>query len=124
MVPALARLLRLAAIFICVVTTASFALYAINQTSSASKNQQESLATNGVVPAAGTPGAAVQTLEPHTKGVRGVIDEVSKTLTSPFEGATANSSSEWVKRGANMGIALLVYGFGLGFVARFVRVRA
>ncbi len=124
MVSALAKLLRLAAISICLVTSASLALYAINQTDSASAHQQESLATNGAVPAAGTPGSTVQTNESHTKGVRGVIDEVAKTLTSPFAGATESSNSEWVKRGAGTLIALLVYGFGLGFIARFVRVRA
>jgi hypothetical protein len=124
MVSTLGKLLRLAAVSICVVTAASFGLYAINQTNTASAHQRESLATNGIVPAAGTPGSAAQTSEPHTTGVRGVIDEASKALTSPFDGVSASSNSEWLKRGANLALALLVYGFGLGFIARFVRVRA
>ena len=118
MVSALARLLRLAAVAICLVTVASFGLYAINQTNTASAHQQESLASGGAE------AREVNTSEPHTKGVRGVIDETAKTLTSPFKGVTASSNSEWVKRGAGMGFALLVYGFGLGFIARFIRVRA
>jgi hypothetical protein len=116
-------LLRVVTIAICLVTSASFALYAINQTSSASAHQQETLAS-GTVPSANEPGAQIKTSEPHTTGVRGVIDEVSKTLTSPFDSATASSKSEWAKRGANLGLALVVYGFGLGFLARFIRVRA
>ena len=118
MVSALARLLRVAAIAMCLVTVASFGLYAINQTNTASAHQQESLASGGAQ------AREVNTSETHTKGVRGVIDEAAKTVTSPFKGATASSNSEWVKRGAGMGFALLVYGFGLGFIARFIRVRA
>jgi hypothetical protein len=124
MVAVLAKLLRFLAIAICLVATASFGLYAINQTSSASAHQQESLASGGAVPAAGTTGSEIQTSETHTKGVRGAIDEVSKTFSSPFKGATASSNSEWVKRGVGLLITLLVYGFGLGFIARFIRVRA
>jgi hypothetical protein len=119
MVSALASLLRLATITICLVTIASFGLYAINQTDSASAHQQQSLATEGA-----SADQVVKTTESGTTGVRGVIDEVSKTLTSPFDGATAGSNSEWVKRGANVLLALVVYGFGLGFLARFLRVRA
>jgi hypothetical protein len=124
MVSALGNLLRLAAIAICLVTIASFGLYAINQTDSASAHQQESLATGGAIPAAGTPGSAVQTSETHTTGVRGGIDNVAKALTSPFDGVTSSSNSEWVKRGVGVLIALVVYGFGLGLIARYVRVRA
>jgi hypothetical protein len=118
MASALASLLRAAAIAVCLVAVASFGLYAINQTDNASAHQQESLATEGA-----TAERAVQTDEPHTTGVRGTIDEVSKTLTSPFDGVTSNSKSEWTKRTVNLLFALVVYGFGLGFVSRFIRVR-
>jgi hypothetical protein len=117
MASALGNLVRLAAIAICLVSIASFGLYAINQTDSASARQQESIATGSTEP---TP---IQTSETHTKGVRGAIDEVAKAVASPFDGVTESSNSEWVKRGAGLGFALLVYGFGLGFVSRFIRVR-
>jgi predicted PurR-regulated permease PerM len=119
MVSAFASLLRVATIGICVVTVASFGLYAINQTDNASAHQQQSLATEGA-----SAETALQTTEQHTSGVRGVIDEVSNALTSPFDGVTSNSHSEWVKRGVNLAFALVVYGFGLGFTARFLRVRS
>jgi hypothetical protein len=123
MASAFATLLRLATITICLIVSASFALYAINQTSTASAHQQESLATGGAVPPANTEEGQINTVETHTTGVRGVIDEVTEKVTSPFHGATASSKSEWVKRGVNLGITLLVYGFGLGFIARVIRVR-
>jgi hypothetical protein len=118
MVSALGNLLRFIAIVACLVATASMGLYAVNQTDNASAHQQETLATGTTEP------AQLQTSEAKSKGVRGVIDETAKALASPFDGATASSNSEWVKRGAGLGFVLLVYGFGLGFIARFIRVRA
>jgi hypothetical protein len=35
-----------------------------------------------------------------------------------------SSSSEWTTRSVKLLLALLVYGFGLGYLARVVRVRA
>jgi hypothetical protein len=119
MASALARLLRVTAIAISVVTFASFGLYAVNQTDNASAHQQQSLATEGA-----SAETAVQTHEQHTSGVRGTIDEVSNTFTSPFDGLTSSWDSEWARRAVEMLLALVVYGFGLGFLARFIRVRA
>ena len=118
MVSALGNLLRLAAIVACLAAIASMGLYAINQTDNASAHQQETLATGTTEP------EQLQTREAHSKGVRGVIDDTAKALASPFDSVTASSNSEWVKRGAGLGFVLLVYGFGLGFIARFIRVRA
>ena len=116
-------LLRLASIVICLITVASFALFVTNQTKSASTHQQEVL--NGAVPAegsspsSGTAGEAVH----HESTVHRVIDEASEALTSPFSGITAGSSSEWVIHGADVALALLVYGFLLGYLATFARGR-
>jgi hypothetical protein len=118
MVRALGNVLRLAAIGICLVTIASFGLYAINQTDNASAHQQETLATGTTEP------EQLQTSEAHSKGVRGVLDEVAKGVASPFDSVTAASNSEWTKRAGGLGFVLVVYGFGLGFIARFIRVRA
>jgi hypothetical protein len=125
----LAKLMRLAALSISLVTIASFALFAVNETESASAHQQRVL--NGEVPVSeaspeagrSTPASRAPAATKKSHGVRGVIDDVSEALTSPFSGATSGSSSEWVKRAANLGLALLVYGFGLGYAARFMRVR-
>jgi hypothetical protein len=53
-----------------------------------------------------------------------VIDEVSNALTSPFSGVTAGWSSQWTIRGVQLLLALALYGFALGFVARVVKARA
>jgi hypothetical protein len=108
------RLLRAASLVICVIVLASFAVFAVNQTSSASTHQQEEL-SNGPTPKAATSSGE--------GSIHKALDEASNKLTSPFKGITSGSSSEWVIRGVNLLLALIVYGFGLGYLARFLRVR-
>jgi hypothetical protein len=119
-------LLRLASTAICLIVIASFVLFAINETKSASGRQQEALA-NGGSAATTTTGSqsssGTATSAPKREGaVHKAIDEASGKLTSPFSGALS-SSSEWVTRSGKLLLALLVYGFGLGYLARMLRVR-
>jgi hypothetical protein len=125
----LARLLRLASVVICLITVSSFALFVINQTSAASAHQQSIV--NGEAPPSGAGAAAGAgsvngssgARATHTSSVRRVIDDASNALTSPFSGITAGSGSEWTIRITRLLLALAVYGFGLGFLARVIRVR-
>jgi hypothetical protein len=123
MLAPVSSLLRLASIVICLITVASFGLFVTNQTKSASTHQQEVLGgavpTEGSSPSSGTAGESVH----HESTVHRVIDEASEALTSPFSGITAGSTSEWVIHGADVALALLVYGFGLGFLVRVIRPR-
>jgi hypothetical protein len=116
--------MRLASIVICLVVVASFTLFAVNQTSSASTHQQQELKEGAPVPtgqSAATTGAA--STHPHQSSLRKSVDDVSNALTSPFSAVTAGSSSQWLIHGVNLLLVLVVYGFGLGFLARLVRVR-
>jgi hypothetical protein len=119
----LAGVLRLASLAICLVVIVSFGLFALNQTSSASARQQRLI--NGTPPAAATPtGTSPPKSSPETESsLRRAIDDASNVFTSPFSGVTAGSSSEWIIRGTNLALVLIVYGFGLGFLSRVVRVR-
>jgi hypothetical protein len=112
---ALIKLLRLAAFVICLIVVASFVAFAVTQTKSASGRQQEQIATGTSVKTATTPVR-------HEGSVRKALDEVSDELTSPFDGLIS-SSSEWATRGVKLLLALIVYGFGLGYLARVLRVR-
>ncbi len=110
------RLLRFASIAICLIVIVSFAIFAIEQTSTASSHQQESLATGG--------GQAAQPVAATHEGTaHKVIDEAANSLTSPFAGIVS-ATSEWANRGVKLLLALVVYGFGLGFLARTLRVHA
>jgi hypothetical protein len=135
----LARILRLASLAICTITIVSFVLFAIDQTGTASTHQQKVLNGEASAPSiAGGPSAAAEAnpaasasrrarrsaSTAHERTVRRVIDEAAEALTSPFAGVLSSSSSEWAIRTVELLLALAVYGFALGYVARMVRVRA
>jgi cytoskeletal protein RodZ len=140
----LVKLLRLASAVICLIVIASFAVFAVNQTKSASDHQQEEVSGEAVGPqrggatpslstttSANTTTPATQTgtspttpaAKPHENSVHKALDEASSELTSPFAGIVNESDSEWATRGVRLLFALLVYGFGLGYLARVLRVR-
>lgn len=108
----LAAILRAASRIVCLIVVVSFAIFAIGQTSKASVHQQNKVSETTTV------------AQPsHESAVHEAIDEVAGKLTSPFSGITAGSNSEWVVRGVGTLVALLVYGVGLGYLARVLRIR-
>jgi hypothetical protein len=118
----LASALRLASVVVCLIVIASFVLFVVNQTSSASTHQQQEL--NGTTTAQGAQGAATSLKHAKKSSLRTKIDDASKAITSPFDGLSSGWNSQWLVRGVNLLLALVVYGFGLGFLARVIRVRA
>jgi hypothetical protein len=114
------RMLRLASFLVCVILITSFVFFAVDQTKSASERQRESLS-----PALASAGTAPSVLAParHGSPVRRVIDNASAALTSPFSGIVSSSDGEWAARSAELLIALALYGFGLGYLARVLRIR-
>jgi hypothetical protein len=52
---------------------------------------------------------------------REMIDDVNDVLLRPFAFVTDSSPSEWLRRSVSAILALVVYGFGLAYVARFTR---
>jgi hypothetical protein len=115
------RLLRLASLIICLIVIASFATFVVHDTKDASKHQQESLATGPAASTSPTPAGTSSTAREGS--VRKALDEASNEFTSPFAGLVSGSSSEWAIRGVKLLLALVVYGFGLGYLARVLRVR-
>lgn len=116
-------LLRLASIAICLIVIASFGVFAVEQTKGGSQHQQEELA---VAPGTtgdpqGAPAPSAQSAKREGTVHKG-LTEASSALTSPFSGIVSGSS-EWATRGAKLALALLVYGFGLGYLVRVIRVR-
>ena len=112
----IARLLRLASWIVCLIVIASFLIFVVEQTSSASNHQQEELIEH---PSASTGAPAVK----HESTLHKKIDEAANFFTSPFAGIVSGSNSQWVIHGVKTVLALLVYGFGLSYLARVIRVR-
>jgi hypothetical protein len=101
----------------CLIVIASFAYFVVDQTNSASKGQQRELTTGSNKLPPGTPIERT-----HKDTAHKAIDEASEALTSPFSSITSGSSSQWVIHGVNLVLALLLYGFGLSFLARTLRL--
>jgi hypothetical protein len=108
------RLLVVVAIVCCALVSVSFALFARDQVAGASKHQQNEI----IAGSATTTGAiAVHTA---TQQPRRFIDQAARALTSPFHGIV-QSDSQWVLHAIPTIVALLVYGVGLGYLARYSR---
>jgi hypothetical protein len=109
--------MRLASIAICLIVVASFGIFVFDESRNASSHQTQEITVKSLA------GKSIETTGTHESTVHKAIDEASEQLTSPFSGVTSGSSSEWVIRGVKLLLALAVYGFGLGFLARALRVR-
>jgi hypothetical protein len=120
----LASLLRLASWIICLIVVASFLVFVVDQTGSASDHQQAELNASSPI-TANEPGTTETSGTPakHESSLHKKIDEAANVFTSPFSGVVSGSSSQWAIHGIKTLLALLVYGLGLGYLARVIRVR-
>jgi hypothetical protein len=111
----ISRVLRLVAFVCCALVVASFGLFARDQMAGASQHQQTELVAGAHPTVATTPA------KPHAQPRR-FIDDAAKVLTTPFD-AVVQSTNLWVKHGLPALFAVLVYGLGLGYLARFSAAR-
>ena len=81
LLPLLARLLRLASIVICLIALASFAIFALDQTGSASNHQQAEV--NAAAPAGTGTTTAGSSKAAHESAFHKTIDKAFSTLSSP-----------------------------------------
>ena len=100
---------------ICLILILSFIVFAVNQTKTASGHQREVL---------GESSAAIHQGSSTSKesSIHRDLAEAFFERTSPFAGIVSGSS-EWADRSVRLILALLLYGFGLAFLARVLRVR-
>jgi hypothetical protein len=108
------RVLVLLAFWCCAISVASFGLFARDQLAGASEHQQQEI----VAGATTTPGVAP--IAKHHTQPRRFIDGAAKLLAAPFE-SIVQSSNQWAHRGSELFFALLAYGIGLGYLARYSR---
>jgi hypothetical protein len=99
----------------CGLVIASFALFVHDQLKQGSAHQVQLLANT-------TPGAAAP-VQHQVGQPRRFIVGAAHDLTSPFN-SVVSSNSPWVSQLVPDVLALLVYGGGIGFVARYSRGRS
>jgi hypothetical protein len=114
----LERPLRIVAIVLSLLVAAGFVLFAVDDFSRASAQSRDRVA--GIN--APDPAPAVERAREQRNGrARELIDDANDVLLSPFAGIVADASSRWVRRGVPALLGLLVYGFLLGYLARYAR---
>ncbi len=119
----MAGLLRLVSVVASLIVLASFVMFAIDESRTASDASTRAIAGQ-VAAAAPDPTAREETLreQAHSKP-REAVDDVDDILLKPFAWAAEGSGSRWARKGVPTLLALLIYGFALGFVARAIRIR-
>jgi hypothetical protein len=111
------RALVMTAFVLCGLIIGSFVMFARDELAGASKHQQNEVASSSV---ASTPAPKPIAKEGQP---RRTIDTAAHALTSPFS-SIVQSDSQWVERGLPTIFALLIYGGGIGYLARYSRGRA
>ena len=114
----LERLLRSLAIVLSLLVAAGFTLFAIDDFGRASNESRDRIAGNARPDP--TP-VAERAREARNSRARELIDDANDVLLRPFVGVVTNDRSRWAQRGIPALFGLLVYGFGLGFLARYTR---
>ena len=115
----LERSLRFLAIALSLVIAAGFALFALDDIDRASSSSRQRII--GESQATDPTPRGEQERERRNGRAREVVDDVNDVLLRPFAAAGESSDSRWVRRGLPALIGLLVYGLGLGFLARYAK---
>ena len=116
----LERLLRAVAIVASLIIVVSFVMFAADKGNETSSRQQRELTQEIEQPSPSEQGERER--EKRHGTVREAIDDADDVLLSPFKGIVS-SDDTWVTRGVPSLLGLLLYGFVLGFLARYMRGR-
>jgi len=116
----LERTVRIVAIILSAVVALGFVLFALDDVERTSDRKVAEIAS--YQQADPTPAGEREREQRHGK-LREAIDDANDILLKPFAGISESAGSRWVQRGVPALLGLLVYGFGLGFLARFMRGR-
>lgn len=106
--------LRIIAAFACLIVIAGFVTFASDSAGKASRGQQQLISTHSANVAAAQAPAAPRS------GVSGFVDDANKVLLAPFASAGGHGD-EWVSHTVPVLLALLLYGFGLFYLARILQ---
>lgn len=119
----LERPLRYTAIACSLIAGLGWLLFALDQTSEASKASAAQI-SGEVIRTTVDPDPEVEAAREQSHGdVREWVDDANDVLLRPFTQVAASSTNEWVRRSVPAIFAVLLYGFGLGVLARYLAGR-
>ena len=117
-------LLRTVSVVAGAIVLLSFALFAVDETRDASEKSAASVAGLEATRASDPSPRQERARERAHSRTREAIDDADDILLAPFAPVVSSSESSWVRRGVPALIALIIYGLGLSFLARYTRGRA
>ena len=117
----LASLLRVVSLVASAVIVLSFALFALDETRAASQRTTAEIEGLRAARSADPNPAQERARERAHSSSRELIDDADDILLSPFTWAAPDTTNKWALRGVPALVALVVYGFGLSFLARAAR---
>lgn len=120
----LERLLRTAALAASAIAILSFGLFALDESRAASRRSAEEIAGARAAREPDPSPRQERAREAAHSDARELIDDANDVLISPFTGVGGDARDKWVRRGVPGLLALVVFGFGLSFLARFARGRS
>jgi hypothetical protein len=112
------RALRLAAVICSLLVIIGWGWFAIDETSAASQQSQAEIAGQQAARTASPDPDQEREREQVNSRVHEWVDDANDVLLRPFSSLTEDSGSKWVRRSVPALLALVVYGFGLGLLAR------
>ena len=116
-------ILRAASLIASAIVLVSFALFALDETREASARTTAEVEGLEATRTAAPNAAEERARERAHSPVREAIDDANDVLVAPFAFAEPSDGSAWVQRGLPGLLALVVFGLGLSFLARFSRGR-
>ena len=119
-------LIRYTAIVVSLIVVVGFAMFAVDEMDRGSQTQQNALdrdlntqGKNVVINDPSPPPTQERVREQQHGSVREAIDDVNDVLLAPFA-SVIDSDNAWVNHGVPSLLALLIYGGGLGMLARMM----
>jgi hypothetical protein len=112
------RLLRFAAIACSLLVVAGWGWFVVDETSAASEQTQSEIAGQMAARAPSPDPDQERDREKVNSRPHEWVDDANDVLLRPFSAAVEGSASKWVRRTVPALLALIVYGLGLGILAR------
>jgi len=117
-------LLRAISIVASLLVLVGFAFFAIDETREASAQSAAEVAGREAAQSATPSSTEERARERAHSSAREFVDDANDVLLAPFASIADGSDTAWVRRGVPAAIGLIVYGFGIGMLARYSRGRA
>jgi hypothetical protein len=112
--------LRIVAVVTSLLVLAGFITF-VNDEAGAASDQQTALIDGKESPDPSPQGEKER--EADNSKAQEYIDDANDVLLKPFVSVVDSADNKWVVRGVPALLALLVYGFGLGLLANYMRGR-